>query len=156
MSNVQWNYSGNWTQLKTVNICSAVIFIEKLDPRPDRDEYIQVQRGNIHKWAYEQFRKQDDSLTFNVSYDGLSLMHYNAFEGFGIDRNKPTMISLVSCYLNSLSPIVNITSINFSMESVHDDCYKILFWNLNHLLWGMDSKESWWNDSLWEQTYQKH
>ena len=59
--------------------------------------------GNIHKSAYEQFRKQDDSLTFNVSYDGLSLMHYNAFEGFGIDRNKPTMISLVSCYLNSLA-----------------------------------------------------
>ena len=42
-------------------------------------------------------------MTFDVSYDGLSLMHYNAFEGFGIDRNKPTMISLVSCYLNSLA-----------------------------------------------------
>ena len=101
-----------------------------MDTRPDRDEYIQVQRGNIHKWAYEQFRKQDDSLTFNVSYDGLSLMHYNAFEGFGIDRNKPTMISLVSCYLNSLARwVTSLPSIfrwNQSMIIFMKYCFGIL------------------------------
>ena len=98
--------------------------------RPDRDEHIRIQWDNIPEWAYYQYRKQDDSLTFNVSYDGLSLMHYNAFEGFGIDKNKPTMESRVSCYRNSLTEFIpSIFRWNQSMIIF----YEILFWNLNHL-----------------------
>ena len=41
-----------------------------------------------------QYQIQKDGLTFDVAYDGLSLMHYKAINGYSID-GKPTMKSLV-------------------------------------------------------------
>ena len=49
--------------------------------------------------AHRQYTIQKDALTFDVAYDGLSLMHYKYNEGFAIDRRKPIMKSLVK-YLN--------------------------------------------------------
>ena len=41
-----------------------------------------------------QYKIQKDGLKFDIAYDGLSLMHYKAINGFSIDW-KPTMKSLV-------------------------------------------------------------
>ncbi len=44
--------------------------------RRDRDEYLQVDWNNIKEDARHNFKKQENSLTFEVPYDYNSLMHY--------------------------------------------------------------------------------
>jgi len=49
--------------------------------RPDRDDYVEIRHQNIRPNSAHNFIKRHDSLTFNVPYDGRSIMHYrhNAF-----------------------------------------------------------------------------
>ncbi len=44
--------------------------------RHDRDEYIRVDWSNIKKGAKNNYKKEENSLTFDVPYDYNSLMHY--------------------------------------------------------------------------------
>ena len=44
--------------------------------RPDRDDYVTILRNNIQPSKFINFIKHKTSLTFNVPYDGKSLMHY--------------------------------------------------------------------------------
>ena len=61
--------------------------------RPDRDNYIKIQKQNIIGEKHFNFKKQKNSLTFGVPYDGLSIMHYKA-KAFS-KNGGPTIISLV-------------------------------------------------------------
>lgn len=46
--------------------------------RPDRDQYIKINWRNIQDDNIGQFIRQSTSLTFDVPYDGLSVMHYTS------------------------------------------------------------------------------
>ena len=66
--------------------------------RPDRDDFITVDYNNIEKTslALRQFKVCPECKTFDVPYDGRSLMQYS-YNAFSIDHSKPTMISKVCC-----------------------------------------------------------
>lgn len=67
--------------------------------RPDRDSYITVDFSNIkkkHWWLYGKCKKCN---TYDVPYDGKSLMHYKVvLPGYGIaiDDSKPVAYSKVN------------------------------------------------------------
>ena len=44
--------------------------------RPDRDQHVKINWKNIQDEEYGQFIRQKTSLTFDVPYDGRSVMHY--------------------------------------------------------------------------------
>ena len=44
--------------------------------RPDRDDYITIIWDNIYEVQQYNFKRHYTSLTFNVPYDGKSIMHY--------------------------------------------------------------------------------
>jgi len=44
--------------------------------RPDRDQHVKINWKNIQDEEYGQFIRQETSLTFDVPYDGRSVMHY--------------------------------------------------------------------------------
>jgi len=44
--------------------------------RPDRNEYVTINWNNIESENVGQFIRHKTSLTFNVPYDGKSIMHY--------------------------------------------------------------------------------
>ena len=46
--------------------------------RPDRDKYVKVHRENVMDGKWKNFKKQEDSCTFGVPYDGNSIMHYSS------------------------------------------------------------------------------
>ena len=60
--------------------------------RPDRDNYIQLIPDNIRDMS--EYAINDDLTTFDVPYDGRSVMHY-AWKDFAIDEIRPTMLSKV-------------------------------------------------------------
>ena len=64
--------------------------------RPDRDDFITVDYNNIIKTyhAFSQFKVCSGCKTFDVPYDGRSVMQYR-YNAFAIDHSKPTMISKV-------------------------------------------------------------
>ena len=62
--------------------------------RPDRDDYVEIKWDNIiKKWQYA-YNKCKSCETYNVPYDGRSVMHYHPW-GFAIDNSKFTMESKV-------------------------------------------------------------
>ena len=69
--------------------------------RPDRDNYIDIKWDNIvEKWHYAYW-KCDNCQTYDVPYDGKSIMHYHPW-GFAKDRNQYTMVSKV-CFISNQS-----------------------------------------------------
>ena len=46
--------------------------------RPDRNDYVTINWNNIIQGLKSNFMRQKTSLTFNVPYDGKSIMHYKA------------------------------------------------------------------------------
>ncbi|XP_065064542.1 nematocyst expressed protein 6-like [Rhopilema esculentum] len=58
-------------------IMHAFGFIHEQE-RPDRDEYIDINRGNIQPGKEPNFAKEDDANTFGEDYDFNSIMHYGA------------------------------------------------------------------------------
>ena len=44
--------------------------------RPDRNDYVTINENNIIQDFKNNFKRQKTSLTFNVPYDGKSIMHY--------------------------------------------------------------------------------
>nr|XP_042900369.1 uncharacterized protein LOC107450195 [Parasteatoda tepidariorum] len=63
--------------------------------RPDRDQYVIIVWDNIIPGFRQNFWKYSWSevLSFNLSYDYDSIMHYGAYE-FAIDVKKPAIIAL--------------------------------------------------------------
>ena len=47
--------------------------------RPDRDSYVRIIWDNIKDGLESQFRLATGSLTYDVPYDGLSVMHYGNY-----------------------------------------------------------------------------
>ena len=66
--------------------------IAHVQSRPDRDDYIEVIFDNIQ--LPSQYVKMDDALTFDVPYDGRSVMHYD-WKALARDEMRPTMLSKV-------------------------------------------------------------
>ena len=66
--------------------------------RPDRDNYVKVHMQNVKSDMRENFRKQKDSCTYGVPYDGNSIMHYpsRAFIVPYLPPEAMTIESLVS------------------------------------------------------------
>ena len=60
--------------------------------RPDRDDYIEVIIDNIQMPS--QYVKMNNALTFDVPYDGRSVMHYS-WKALAKDEMRPTMLSKV-------------------------------------------------------------
>merc|ERR1712008_198660 len=61
--------------------------------RPDRDQHVKINWKNIQDEEYGQFIRQKTSLTFDVPYDGRSVMHYtptafNKARGFNSIESK--------------------------------------------------------------------
>ena len=54
--------------------------------RPDRDKYVKINWHNIRGRMKHNFEIQRGSKTFNVRYDGRSIMHYFS-TAFGGSRN---------------------------------------------------------------------
>ena len=68
--------------------------------RPDRDDYIDIKWDNIvKKWQYA-YNKCKNCETYDVPYDGKSVMHYHPW-GFAIDSSKFTMESKV-CFSSNI------------------------------------------------------
>ena len=44
--------------------------------RPDRDDYVVVHHNNIIKGYESNFKKETEMNTYNVKYNGNSIMHY--------------------------------------------------------------------------------
>merc|ERR1719219_2381807 len=61
--------------------------------RPDRDNYVEIKYNNIQSRPRSNFNKQRGGLTFGIPYDGLSVMHYEAYNSFAINRRRPTIES---------------------------------------------------------------
>ena len=69
--------------------------------RPDRDKYVKVYRENIIDELWYNFKKQEQSCTFGVPYDGNSIMHYHSRAGIKPNLwifGKLTIESLVNFY----------------------------------------------------------
>ena len=66
--------------------------------RPDRDKYVKVYLENIIDEDRGNFKKQEQSCTFGVPYDGNSIMHYSSTAGIkpNLPRGTLTIESLVS------------------------------------------------------------
>jgi hypothetical protein len=66
--------------------------------RPDRDSYVDVKYKNIIGGdSNGNFRKRtSDWLTYDIPYDGKSVMHYKAFNGAGIKINGIRQITMTS------------------------------------------------------------
>ncbi|TRY73693.1 hypothetical protein TCAL_15754 [Tigriopus californicus] len=61
--------------------------------RPDRDQYVTIVTENISPSNRNNFNLRVNDLTFNVPYDGLSIMHYSSK---AFSRNgKDTIISKI-------------------------------------------------------------
>ena len=63
--------------------------------RPDRDDYVRIMWQNIKTPFKFAFKKAIGSKTFNVPYDGRSIMHYPAKNSFAIQNGLDTIRSLV-------------------------------------------------------------
>lgn len=68
-----------------------------MQARPDRDNYIYIDWGNIGGSCKSQWLKQHNSKTYGVEYDGRSFMHYTA-EQCAIHKSWPSFYSRVSVY----------------------------------------------------------
>ena len=55
--------------------------------RPDRDNYVTINWKNIESENVGQFITHKTSLTFNVPYDGKSIMHYKPID-YSIDASN--------------------------------------------------------------------
>ena len=62
--------------------------------RPDRDDYIEIKWDNVEEQWQSEYMKCDNCQTYDIPYDGKSVMHYNPW-GFAKDPSKPTMESKV-------------------------------------------------------------
>ena len=64
--------------------------------RPDRDNYIKIKTENIRDYQDKKilFDVMGDSSTFDVEYDGHSIMHYTS-EYLSKENGMDTMVSKV-------------------------------------------------------------
>ena len=79
--------------------------------RPDRDDYIKVKKDNIRDYEAHNkilFDLMGDSSTFNVEYDGHSIMHYTS-DYLSKKNGMDTMVSKV-CPLKFTWHFVNYFS----------------------------------------------
>ena len=66
--------------------------------RPDRDDYVKIHWENIKNGTNNtNFWIAEDSLTFNTTYDGHSVMHYSR-KAFS-NNTKDTIQSIVNIFL---------------------------------------------------------
>lgn len=79
--------------------------------RPDRDNFVRIERNNIDPSFRDQFDKSSDANTFNTPYDFGSIMHYDEFS-FGRrvnGRRLQTIFPLISG-IDVISPSRRTTS----------------------------------------------
>ena len=62
--------------------------------RPDRDQYVTINQDNIRNGMKNSFEKLEDSMTFGVPFDALSIMMYKA-DAFSNGEGKYTIESKV-------------------------------------------------------------
>jgi len=65
--------------------------------RADRDSYVQINWGNIYSQYYSAFKKYSYGRDVGT-YDYYSIMHYPAYNSFGIDYDQPTIIPYYTAY----------------------------------------------------------
>eukprot|EP00095_Tigriopus_kingsejongensis_P012114 maker-scaffold97_size377342-snap-gene-1.15 protein:Tk12114 transcript:maker-scaffold97_size377342-snap-gene-1.15-mRNA-1 annotation:"zinc metalloproteinase nas-8-like" len=79
--------------------------------RPDRDSFVRIVFNNIRRQNQHNFRKQVNGLTFNVPYDGLSIMHYSS-RAFSKNRGNT---------IESKIPTPNQTTIHQPAQTIGRD-----------------------------------
>ena len=78
--------------------------------RPDRDNYVEIKWDNIKESQKHNFKKHSSALTYGLSYDPLSIMHYEYY-AFAINKKKPTIVSKVCDYISCLETRSNYYSL---------------------------------------------
>ena len=90
-----------------------------IQSRGDRDKYVTIDWSNIKRKMKNNFRKHSDTLTYDIPYDPLSIMHYG-YNAFAIDRSKPTIYSKIVMIINTYV----LTSQNLYILFCHQDSVK--------------------------------
>jgi len=76
-----------------INFIHALGFYHE-HTRPDRDQYITINKDKIINGMERHFEKQEDSMTFGVPFDALSIMMYKA-DAFSNGEGKYTIESKI-------------------------------------------------------------
>ena len=63
--------------------------------RPDRDRFVKIQEQFIKEYFVQDFAKHQNTITFGLPYDGLSMMHYQPWV-HSINPNDPSKRAIVS------------------------------------------------------------
>ena len=67
--------------------------------RPDRDQYVQVHDNCIRSGLKNNFKIQQKAETYDIPYDGRSIMHYTQTQGSN-DENCKVITSKVKLLVN--------------------------------------------------------
>ena len=88
--------------------------------RPDRDDFVKIAWGNIKPSMEHNFKKRCDSMTYDVKYDYLSLMHYgkNYFSRNGF----PTLIPKDPLYIDLIGR--GATTLSFGDKKTLNRMYR--------------------------------
>ena len=73
--------------------------------RPDRDWYVEIVWPNILEWTYMAFMKFPHFFSFDVPYDGNSIMHYA--HNAGSKNGQSTILSKVCVFFRVTSFSIN-------------------------------------------------
>ena len=68
--------------------------VQHTHQRPDRDDHVTIIWDNVNPGLRYAFKKDMNLMTYNVPYNGMSMMHYPT-KAFPIEKNKPTIVSKV-------------------------------------------------------------
>jgi len=82
--------------------------------RPDRDQYVKINWRNIQDENIGQFIRQKTSLTFDVPYDGRSVMHYQSTA-----FNKARGLNSIESKVSNFQALFNILSCFFPNNGQH-------------------------------------
>lgn len=96
--------------------------------RPDRDRYVTIVTENISPSNRYNFRLRSNDLTFNVPYDGLSIMHYTSK---AFSRNgKDTIVSKVNNAIINLNHMKETCFFRTTKKHTHLNMYRVQKGNL--------------------------
>ena len=82
--------------------------------RPDRDQYVKINWRNIQDENIGQFIRQKTSLTFDVPYDGRSVMHYQSTA-----FNKARGLNSIESKASNFQALFNILPCFFPNNGQH-------------------------------------
>ncbi|XP_028395190.1 zinc metalloproteinase nas-13-like [Dendronephthya gigantea] len=93
--------------------------------RPDRDRYITLDRGNVHRNLLYNFDiVKEQTNNYGEAYDFDSIMHY-PWNAFAIDRRRNTIFPRDSRVLNSKRPYVKLSDSDVRQTNRMYGCSKI-------------------------------